>query len=402
MRCRLPVLVLTGALAAALLGALTGCGKQASSQQTVPAIPKAPGVILGRHGSTPERTLAIQFRPYLYFDSAERWRPLEVGHFLAERFADGRGHGACPPASEPPCEDVAGVGGLVSGQVSYLDIHGQIDDGADFYTPPPALCLAPRAPMDCNGGPRSAIYYRRTTHDDRWYWDYWAFYRYNDYNGRRNRCLFYCDDHEGDWEGVTVVTTASKRPRIVGALYAAHADRVEVEPQALLRARPRSHVRVFVANGTHASYRFPCESACFQYATLAGKPLPEEDHDGAVSWGDNLDAACLRNHCVQPLPEERTDTDVSFPRPVSWNGWPGLWGQTCHRGCGKLDGSSPRAPGRQTRYLCPWVPTRKDTGGAPQSAPLSGRPRSEKVADSDRQLQDCKRQSAIAPTARRD
>ncbi len=387
----------TALILTALIG-LGGCGGGGGSEstQTLPTVPVAPGLALGEHGGAAELRLALQFRPYLKFDSAERWRPLEIHRFLAERYPGGGAHLGCP-GGEAPCSAVSRPIDLKD-EVPYLDLHGHIDDGADAYAPPAGPCVV-RAPLDCDGGPSSAVYYRRTSHDGRWYWDYWAFYRYNDYNGRQNRCEFYCDDHEGDWEGLTVITTASRRPQVVGAIYAAHTDRIEVAKEALLMHQ--SHVIAFPANGTHATYRFRCESDCRQYASLFGNPLPEENHDGGVAWSENRDSACLADRCIRPLPESSLDADISFPVPISWNGWPGRWGETCHGGCGK-NGASPRSPGLQVRYLCPWVPTRRDPGNAPITQPRGGQPASSGIGDADSQVAACERQAQTPSVVPRD
>jgi hypothetical protein len=352
----------------------------------LPAEPVVPEPGLGPHGSVAERVLALQFRPRLRFDSAERWRPLAVRPFLAERFAGGRGHGACRSGERPPCPVLERP--ELDPEIALVDIYGRIDNGADAYGPANQECIV-RAPLDCDAGPGSAIYYRRTSHAGRWYWDYWWFLRYNDYNGARNRCRIYCADHEGDWEGVTVVTTAAEKPELVAAIFAAHSDRVLVPLEALLRTG--THIQVFIADGTHAAYAFPCEVDCRQYV---GKPflgaLPEEHHDGEAPWGENRDPVCLEQRCLRPLPEEPTDPPALFPAPTEWNGWPGRWGASCADGCIAAS-ASPRSPGSQDRYLCPWVPTRRHSASVPRLAPLSGQPDSERIRDADEQVDACRK-----------
>lgn len=342
---------------------------------------------LGEHGSEAEQAMATELRPWLRFDSAERWRPLEVEHFLGERFADGHGHGGCAPGAEPPCPDVSGVGDLDS-RIAYLDIHGSRPNGADFATP--SDCARPPPVLDCVGGEDSAIYYRRTSHAGQWYWDYWWFLRYNDYSGRFNACVVVCGDHEGDWEGITLITTASTEPEIVGAIYATHKERIKVPAAALPRVG--SHPLVFVADGTHASYPFRCASGCHQYSTLAGFNLPEDPHDGAAPWANNRDESCAAAECVQPLPEAADAAGAeSLPFAGAWAAWSGLWGETCHNGCsGRKQEyeSSPRSPGRQTRYQCPWVATRIAMPGVGEGTQQN----SKKVGDVARQLAACEAQ----------
>lgn len=349
--------------------------------------PKDPveATVLGGHGSVAERRLAMALRPQLRLDSHERWRPLEVGRFLDEEFGKGHGHGACRPNADPPCPNVTGLEQLRGRGVAYLDIYGKRRNGADFEAPP-SDCARAAPAVDCDGGPASVMYYRRTTHNGRWYWDYWWFLRYNDYNGSFNQCVIVCGDHEGDWEGITVITTPSLEPQLLGAIYAAHKDRVAV-PGSLLPASG-THPLAFIADGTHATYPYACFGGCRQYSTLAGERLPEESHDGAVSWANNDDAACAESHCVRPLPEAGTASDDSLPLAGAWASWPGLWGETCHRGCTateSLHEASPRSPGGQTRFKCPWVPTLSALLD-PQGSGLS---RSKPVGDSSRLLAEC-------------
>jgi len=341
--------------------------------------------VLGGHGSVAERRLATTLRPQLRFDSHERWRPLEVGRFLDEEFGDDGGHGACRAGTDPPCPDVTGLAQLQGRSVAYLDIHGKAPNGADFRSPS-SDCARAAPAVDCEGGPASVMYYRRTTHNGRWYWDYWWFLRYNDYNGKVNQCAIVCGDHEGDWEGVTVITTPALEPRLLGTIYAAHKDRVSVAGPLLPAAG--THPIAFVAAGTHASYPYACSRDCLQYSTLAGERLPEESHDGAVAWANNGDAACEESHCVRPLPGVGDQADDSLPFAGAWAGWPGNWGETCHRGCTGTESlyeASPRSPGVQTRFECPWTPTLTATPD-PKGTGLS---RSKAVGDAQRLLAEC-------------
>jgi hypothetical protein len=360
--------------------------------------PGAPGAVPAKvaeaalvgHGSAAERKLATALRPRLRFDRGERWRPLEIESFVAERFGDKGGHGACPRGTDPPCPVVASVRQLRRrpDAPSYLDIHGDRRDSSGFASPDPACWTSPPA-LDCNSGPGSVIYYRRTSHEGRWYWDYWWFLRFNDYSGRINRCLAICGDHEGDWEGMTVITTASERPEILGAIFAAHRDRVLVGGAALPLGG--GHPVVFIARGTHAGYAFDCARGCRQYATIAGRRLPEDPHDGAVAWGGNRDSACEEIHCVRPMPEIGRPGDAALPLAGSWAGWPGRWGETCHSGCRglrTLHEGSPASPGDQVRFQCPWAPTRR----AEPAADGSGLSDSQRVGDAERLFALCRAQ----------
>ena len=335
------------------------------------------------HGSKRELALAMQLRPRLLFDSHERWRPVAVDTFLAEP-----GHRLCREGSG--CEPTTGIAQLNprASSADYIDVEGEKENGADFKSADPACRTQPPV-VDCNAGPQAAIYYRRTTHEGRWYWDYWWFLRYNDYVGPLDECnAVNCSDHEGDWEGMTVITTPSEQPVILGAIYAAHRNRVLIEGNLL----PLSGGRplVFVAAGTHASYPYRCRSSCRQYERLADTArLPEDPHDGAAAWGENDDARCERDQCVRPVPEVEPASDLALPLAASWAGWPGLWGKTCHAGCEfPLLQGSPRSPGLQVRFECPWAVTDRALP-APDGSGLS---RSERVGDAERLFAGCRAQ----------
>jgi hypothetical protein len=352
--------------------------------------PKVAEAALGGHGSARERVLAAALRPRLFFDSRERWRPLEVGRFLEESFPGGGTHEACRADWQPPCHPAKGLAELQPSRAGpeYLDIHGEEENGTDYKSAARECHSARPLAVDCNAGPRSVIYYRRTSHEGRWYWDYWWLYRYNDYTGPLSKCNAHlCSDHEGDWEGVTVITTPTLKPEIVGVSYAAHRNRVLVEGPATPLAN--GHPLVFVAEGTHASYPYRCARSCRQYESLPGiGRIWEDPHDGAVPWGGNDDRDCAAFHCVRPLPERGKPADAALPNAGAWAGWPGQWGSTCHSGCEspltELQGS-PRSPGTQVRFRCPWAVTDR----ALPALDGSGLSRSEPVGDAKRTLALC-------------
>lgn len=301
------------------------------------ATAKVAETTLDGHGGELEKSLAMALRPRLRFDSEEPWRPLEVGAFLGEQGIE--------------------LGNLRRGPDAprFVDIAGRRDEPRSYRSSRPRCRSAPPA-LDCNDGQGTAIYYRRTSHDGRWYWDYWWFLRFNDYDGLLSDCRFYCADHEGDWEGVTVITTASLQPEIVGVVYAAHKERILVDGSIVPRSG--SHPVVFVANGTHASYPFRCggDKSCHQFGRLVHVNLPEESHDGDAAWGGNVDAECAAIECVRPLPEVGDPPDAALPLAGDWAGWTGKWGSSCVDGCTRRE-SSPNSPGVQARFRCPWAPT---------------------------------------------
>lgn len=254
-------------------------------------------------------TLARAFRPVLLFDAGERWRPLDVDRLLAEP-----GHLACPPAAPAPaappvCSPLADVAGLTAA-VEHLDLRG---DG----------------PPDVRGAP-TAIYAHVTRGARRIAIDYWWFLRYN---------AFGFASHEGDWEGVTVITDRAGR-RVLAVHFAAHTT-VWRYPAAVVQLDGR-RVRVFVANGTHASYPRACLRRCRQTDGL----VSEARFDGRRAWAGNTAAGC-RSRCVRLLPVGADGV------PASWNAWRGRWGVTTAPAA-----AAPLTPAFQRRYQHPFAASR--------------------------------------------
>lgn len=282
------------------------------------AVLVAPPVAL----ATPSRDLALRFQPHLFFDSAERWRPIDVNAFLAEP-----GHLACPaPASGAPCTPLTSVAQLTPA-VQYLDLRGTRLDGGDAAAPDLATCAKSRPTLlDCDEGGRSKIYAHVHRGGGEITIDYWWFLRYN---------AFLIDLHEGDWEGVTVVVDSAGK-HLEAVHFAAHSDVWQYDDGVASFDGPR-HVRVYLAQGSHAAYPRPCNlAACLQTGSL----LPEGRFNGASPWVDNSAADCARR-CVQLLP-------VAHGAPSSWDAWNGKWGVPT-----SALFPPPTTPAFQQRYLHP-------------------------------------------------
>lgn len=249
-------------------------------------------------------SLALRFRPLLLFDSAERWRPLDVDRFLREP-----GIRACPPAtpSQPAlCTPFASVAQLTPA-VAYLDLRGSNPEGDDATAPDVATC--PKSlPLlrDCDLRGRSKIYAHVVRSGRRVAIDYWWFLRYNAYS---------IDEHEGDWEGVTVIVDASGS-RVLEVHYAAHGDVWRYDRGVPLFSG--RHVEAFVAQGGHPAYPRPCFRLCRETDDL----LPEGRFDGRRPWVGNTASGC-HDSCVQLFP-----TAPDGVTPASWNAWDGRWGAT--------------------------------------------------------------------------
>jgi hypothetical protein len=266
--------------------------------------------------------LALLFQPHLLFDSAERWRPVDVDALLLEP-----GHQVC---SRPParCAGLTSRAQLTPA-VRYIDLRGTLSAGGDASAPDLATCArSGPALLDCDEGGRSVIYAHVRRSGRHIAIDYWWFLRYN---------MFPFDMHEGDWEGVTVIVDAAGS-RVEGVHFAAHSE-VWRYSRDMPTLDAGSHVRVYVAYGSHAAYPKPCRRAlCGQTNSW----VPETRFDGRSAWVGNNAAACA-NGCVRLLPE-------SLGAPASWDAWNGLWGISNPTGA-----LPPRTPAFQRRYSHPFA-----------------------------------------------
>ena len=310
-----------------------------------------------------QEDLVRRFRPLLFLDSAESWRPIEIGAFLAEAEADPtRDHSLC--ASPSDCkglESVETFDGLIGsdpalGEGLYIDIAGGLPNGTEHRSPD-SDCERSAPAVDCESGASSAIYYNVSSDRGRFYIDYWWFLRYNDFRrlGSLAKCerdlpanltKRLCFDHEGDWEGVTVVVPIENPAAPEYVSYASHegtfryaAERLELEG-----TRPR----VYLADGSHAAYPNACLGDCNQTTRILTIALPEGGYDGRRPWGNNSDTACLDGpeSCLRQLPGPGE----------SWNGFRGRWGELCSGGPGQgcPVARGPLSPAAQARFRDPW------------------------------------------------
>jgi hypothetical protein len=351
-------------------GAAPAPAAPATRLSVAPVCPAPKPVTPPFHGSEvtddQARMIAGRFRPWLLFDSGEQWRPLSIDAFLREEYRgrEAAHHRLCTGVSplQAGCSDVTDIAdfgesiqtapGLA--RRTYLDISG-------FQAPEycaPQRCGQP--PLDCDDCPSSTIYYRVSAANGRFYIDYWWFLRFNKVESRRARTTCRvrlqaarCFDHEGDWEGVTVVTSAQAPYVLEYASYAAH-DWIRRHPRAKLQIREGSErPLVFIARGTHAAYPRSCpdpptrRKKCNQDVPHFGILLPEGRHDGLGGWGRNEDAACFTDApCLLPFP-------TSVASAVSWHSWEGSWGN-CHRSGKRCQlGGGPESPANQRRFQNP-------------------------------------------------
>jgi len=302
--------------------------------------------------------LAERFRPWLLFDSAEQWRPLDIEYFIGEgtsKFCTRvKGGTECFPLSTYQEFSARTKAAGALGPQTYLQIAGH--KLRDYHGPDRCLGIL----LDCGRGYRSAMYYHVTQANGRFYVDYWWFLRFNhlaksvpgisclSHTARENEI---CDEHQGDWEGVTVVSPPDDDKHLAYVVYAAHKGTFRYTASQLHLEYGTRPV-VYVAAGSHASYPQACTSGnCVQPSGLAAVGLlnlPDGNYDGKLGWARNYDRcpANVRGSWLQSLSGQ------------PWATWPGQWGAGCGDACGgAVDTNSPRSPGLQARYQTPWCST---------------------------------------------
>jgi hypothetical protein len=321
-------------------------------------------------------SLAWQFRPMLFFDSAEQFIPIDIEDAIRGGRISGCKRGIVGKEGRE-CREVENPDGFAS--------------NLDYVT----VDAVPLGRGALAGGRRSVIYYHvsRPSGTGRTYIDYWWYYAANP-SPVLSRLLcgvgfsfipMICGEHASDWEGMTVVlgecgnstrqssgcfVTAVGRRRVVEFHYAQHEhtfsyswaeaqqEWAKLDNPLWKTGRPEQAL-VFVALNSHASYRRPCaEQTCPQ----STRPLPER-RNGLLPWANN-DSRCVRLEdmtetddpetddrlaCLKPLPTSPTGA------PTQWNAYGGRWGpQTCVLSGAFCDtGAPPRGPAFQGRYRDP-------------------------------------------------
>jgi hypothetical protein len=346
----------------ALLGIVLFVSPAVGSPDRVPQAVPAADLTAGEQN----QAVAERFQPLLFFDSGERRYPLDIQDAIA-----GKRVMMCRKAVGDDNCSVVESAELIDANQDYLELE--------------EASGTPRG-----GNDTSAIYYRVTRPAEAGpvYVDYWWFYSLNPspvadkvFCGPGFRWPpFTCQQHAGDWEGLTVVLARCAKgetgcedvrgenlaPEEVR--YGQHefvvaygwdevltpywssldvpdaAQAVEDAWQSLVLpaiadagARPIA----FVARNSHATYPNPCFGGCKQET----RNLFEAPHNGAVSWVHN--DSC--DECVKPLPL------TGDGEPALWNAFPGRWGeQDCILAGAYCDLSgAPRGPAFQERYKEP-------------------------------------------------
>jgi hypothetical protein len=336
-----------------------------------------------------QQRAAEKLRPVLLFDSAESWRPRNITDFLKEP-----GVWVCHsrPVINDDCASVDDASDLFRHDLSsdYIDVPGDSANGADYVDPDLGHCptAEPANVKDCDAGPGSAIYYQVTRDDRHLYADYWWFFRYND--SRRGfqpvQCTVtasLCFDHEGDWEGATVVTAPRDSNDIQWVTYSAHEDHWRY-PRGVTQLSGGLRPLVYVARGTHANYPRACPDPKCKKAAAEGDGIDrgsahglETSFDGSRPWSRNSVSQCaLYGGCLQALPEQSTDSAVRPTKTngASWNRWPGHWGKRQKRLSGSQRAQSPPGPSQKPHYSNPGEASqtpRTTFGGSSRALPAS-------------------------------
>ena len=304
--------------------------------------------------------VAQQLQPKLMFDKGEKWRPLSIDTFLNEHNPADGSPVQCVGPDRDHCTPIEGLATLRQHYAQSDRIIGgdyftsQEPLSPDDYRTQSTTCElepsgAAHALQECDNGPAAKIYYNALTRSAGYnYYDYWFFYRYNE---------FTADDHESDWEHVTVAqsltdpttfdwvnfyqhaysnwSSAYHPPSIDGGLYLRDeltCDDGGSSSCGATDAPSGSRVWVYVAGGTHASYPDDCDGPC----TQPGPATLEGDHGGQAPWSMNDTTTAL-----VPFPAAN---GWAFPASGNWTDWPGKWGEQ----------GIPASPANQQSFSCPW------------------------------------------------
>lgn len=185
---------------------------------------------LGPRPATSAIQLAQQYAPVLRLASGEHYHPLRLEDYLTKTVlrTGSPPHGTLTQA-QPTLFSLP-----VTTTSTYLDVRGAEPNlQASRY---PVIEQQLRSAQ-----PRPTVYFHLAYEPSqgRVAIEYWLFYLYND---------FY-DQHEGDWEGVTIVL---QNGAPLGAAYSQHQGRTWVAWPSL--SKSGSHPVVYVARGSHADY----------------------------------------------------------------------------------------------------------------------------------------------------
>jgi hypothetical protein len=345
--------------------------------------------------------VAQWYKPGWFFDTSEKWRPLDVERFLQERDTSGNLlHRLCVPLGsadadtylpghsttvadaddqtnpssgvpEAHCSRISSVSDIaaISSPDAYLDLQSlYIGDESSYFTPD-TTCRTGIL-LDCNQGPSSAVYWKLgqpESGDGYRYLQYWAFYRFNSYTD--SPVIVH---HEGDWEAVALAPSQTTPGTFDFASFASHGpwfSYLRTNLRCYSRAwgswradacgtetsKSGSRVGVYVANGSHSSYPHSCSETVPASCPRGGSSRGERGYDGTRAWGNNAAGSTG----LQPM--------TSLGTAVSW---PGEWGA----------GTGPPSPGSQQTYVHSWDGCAVDNDGCPAPATVARRVRQRRAS----------------------
>jgi hypothetical protein len=202
---------------------------------------------LGRRSAAATLALARAYAPVLRLSSGEPYTPLRLEDYLSASSL----HSGTPPRG-PFLQQRPSLFSLPStpGR-SYLDLAGA-DPNLDSSGYPQIEQRLESA------RPRPTVYWHlaRQPSTGRVAIEYWLLYLYND---------FY-DQHEADWEGITVFLSGSTP---IGVSYSAHQGRRR--SAWANQTSSGTHPIVYVARGSHANYPRPGSYSIRVCWTLSGR-----------------------------------------------------------------------------------------------------------------------------------
>jgi VPS62-like protein len=191
------------------------------------------------------RALEQQFAPILHLDSRELFVPIRREAYVRQtQLKEEEGRFTKILEAVPLLDRLPTVEGaclIVRGCHYYLDVRGVEPD-------PPKSTQKAYGELETHllrSGERPTVYAHVTRYDDSGQYavQYWFLYLFN----------YRLNEHESDWEQITIRLDEDKRP--IDALYSAHAGG-NVRPWSQLR-HEGDHPVVYPALGSHANYFAP-------------------------------------------------------------------------------------------------------------------------------------------------
>lgn len=323
-------------LASAVLTVATVWGLIAAAERAGPRVAPDDASIEARAGAAlapnaADLTIARRYAPVLTLTKNDPWAPIPVDSYLAAAWLSG-------PKIEEPTQgvnlgkDFPDAERCPPGQAHCYTISIRCDSGED--------ACAHRSPIERQQGRlyrEGATYVRvlrKSRQSERPYFpergpfrheldyllQYWYFYYYDEWKAPVFAGLLN-QQHEGDWEVVTIGLEKERKPLFVA--YSAHCagswlpwHKVEV---TTMLPGPRVHPLVAIAEGSHASYPDPGQSRTPDPAHCQGLP------DGvatALSYASNIRDKTEYGWLWYPAPDGWLVADENEP-PMNFQG---TWG----------------------------------------------------------------------------